>query len=251
MIDAQGLNMKNNNPWDDLSAHFQIPDKGTDMSGEVADNVLIAWPVILEFLGSNLSQKSARILDLGCGTGGFTSKLLSLGYRAIGIDPSSSMIRVGNEYFGSSVELHEGDVTSISKLGVFDAIVAMMSLQFVQDLRDTLSKLEEGLVPRGLLIFAVFNPEYVTDCIRKGVLFSEFDSVTKPNQGMLELNKSIKIPTYIRTAREYHELLQEFGFECLLESYPPFTKDFIQKYPDAGPYTSPEYMIFGCRKMSS
>jgi hypothetical protein len=68
---------------------------------------------------------------------------------------------------------------------------------------------------------------------------------------MLQLNKSIKIPTYIRSADEYSKLLRKNGFELLLEKYPPFTKDFIEKYPDSGPFTSAEFMILGYRKVIS
>ena len=240
--------MSKNNPWDDLSNYFETPGTGEEIPGDVADNVLIAWPVLLEFLERYLpKKKGARILDFGCGTGSFTSKLSSLTYQAIGLDPSPQMIEAGHTHFGPTLELHEGSAELISDLGSFDAVVAVMSLQFVPNIGEVIDRLKQCLLPKGLLVFAVFNHDYVTDCIQQGSVFSGFDSRNHPTKGLLELN-SIKIPTYIRTASKYNELICKNDFECLLESYPPFTKFFIEKYPDSGPYTTPEFMILGYRK---
>ncbi len=60
---------------------------------------------------------------------------------------------------------------------------------------------------------------------------------------------SVRIPIYIRTAEEYNQLLQPLGFEPLLEEYPPFTQEFLKKYPSSDPTDVPEFLILGYKKV--
>ncbi len=238
------------NPWDDLSQHFSHSVSNEDVPGDVADNVLIAWPVVLNFLEQSRRQSLAqrrRVLDFGCGTGAFTAKLASLGYQAVGVDPSAQMIQLGRTAH-NEVEFHQGDGHSLVEHGSFDAVVAMMSLQFVPNIQETLTQIEKVLALGGILILAVFNPQYVRDCLEQGVAFADFDSELHPQVGTLEFGNAIKVTTYIRTADDYRQLLQNLGFECLLETYPPFDREFIERFPGSGPFTSPEFMILGFRK---
>lgn len=45
----------------------------------------------------------SRVIDLGCGTGRLTQKLVERGYDVIGIDPSSSMLEKAKKSFPSLI----------------------------------------------------------------------------------------------------------------------------------------------------
>lgn len=238
--------MNRNNPWDDLVKYFAIPDND---EWPTVDNIFIAWPVIIQFLETYLpASQDKQILDFGCGTGIFTAKLSSIGYQAIGIDPSSQMIQTGKRTFGASIKLKTGDIRSLSEPAKFDAIVAIMSLHFVDDINELFMQFKQILHPKGLLIFAVYNPTYVTDCIKQNAGFNGFDSIENPKYGNIIFTESINVPIFIRTAEEFNMLLNQYNFKCIQETYPPFTEDFLKKYPNSGSTENPEYMILGYRQ---
>jgi len=130
-------------------------------------------------------------------------------------------------------------------------ITSIQRFQFVRNSRKTLSNLDKALKPNGLLIFAVFNQQFVKNCIRENVLLIDFDSDTKPKKGFFCLGDKIRIPTYIRIAKEYESMLTDKGYKKVLESYSPFTKEFLKKYPlkippdKVAPSEDSEYMILG------
>jgi hypothetical protein len=60
------------NPWDTLSSLFNTTKDETDISPRVADNMLIAWPEILDFIKKYKPRKeNFRLLEFGCGSGSF------------------------------------------------------------------------------------------------------------------------------------------------------------------------------------
>ena len=79
-------------------------------------------------------------------------------------------------------------------------------------------------------------------------IFEDFDSEVKLTKGIANFS-GIRIPTYIRTAEEYTNIAHKYGFKCLFESYPPFTEEFIKKYPTNMPTDKPEYLILGYQKV--
>jgi SAM-dependent methyltransferase len=71
---------------------------------------------------------SARVLDLGCGSGLPTCKqLLDAGIDVVGIDESAEMLALAQEQAPGGSYLHR-DLRDIADLGEFDAAVAFFSL---------------------------------------------------------------------------------------------------------------------------
>ena len=238
-----------NNPWDSLSQYFDTSGN-KEISAGAADNILIAWPVILKFLQDNFpKEKNGIIVDFGCGGGGFANKLHSLGYQVIGIDASAEMIKTASKQYGKNVVFKVGDSRQLSQIGPVICISSIMALQFVKDIDAAMSDFSKTLMPNGLLIFAVFNPDYVINGLKSKLFFEDFDSTAKPTKGIANFGNEIRIPTYIRTAEEYTNTAQQHGLKCLLESYPPFTEEFIKKYPTDMPTDKPEYLILGYQKV--
>ena len=71
---------------------------------------------------------SARVLDLGCGSGLPTCKqLLDAGIDVVGIDESAEMLALAGEQAPGGRYLHR-DLRDVADLGEFDAVVAFFSL---------------------------------------------------------------------------------------------------------------------------
>ena len=68
--------------WDKLANKFNT-HKDDEIDPGAADNIVIAWPVILSEINKNFKQNNNEVLDYGCGTGGFSNKLNSLGFQLI------------------------------------------------------------------------------------------------------------------------------------------------------------------------
>lgn len=237
------------NSWDSLSKKFDthISD---EIDPDAADNILIAWPPIIKFILKhfpNRDNKSLRALDYGCGTGGFTRKLASLGFHATGADSSKGMLAVARQT-NSDISFVVPD--EILQGARFDLITGIMVFQFVEDIETLFSKLVSQLTENGLVVFAVFNPEFVAACLKAETSFADFDSVKHPQQGNTLFGDS-RIPTFIRTTEQYNAMMKKLGMKKQLEEYPPFTSEFLAKYSVDFPTEIPEYLILGYSKLSN
>jgi len=240
------------NQWDILSDFFDVRIKNGEIQGGAMDNILIAWPPIIKCIKKHYPDtKGLSALDFGCGVGEFCFKLHKLGFKVTGIDNSEKMIKKAKSYLPKDITLIHGKSDRIQTKEKYDLITSIQTLQFIEDIRKTISNFDKALKPKGLLIFAVFNPQFVLNCIKENVLLVDFDSETNPKKGFFCLGDKIRIPTYIRTASEYISMLKEKSFKKILETYPPFTKSFLKKYPlkvppdKLAPSKDPEYMILG------
>lgn len=237
-----------NNPWDALSRMFDTNKEEGEISPSAADNILIAWPPMLDFIDKNKpAGTTLRALDFGCGGGSFAKKLYDLGFQVTGVDTSEEMIRVAKKAFGNSVDFLQGDTAVLQTLPKLHIITAVMVLQFIEDIDQTIAAFSKILLPGGILVFAVHNQEHIKDYLQANMLFEEFDSVEHPKNGFLSLSGK-KISIFLRTANEYNKLLKEKGFEPLFEAYPSFTKEFLTKYPVSGPVDHPRFLILGYKK---
>src|SRR5689334_3707822 len=96
-------------PWDALSDYFDTSKDDAAIPAGAADNILIAWPVILEFLGSVVPDlRGVRALDFGCGAGGFADRLQQRGAEVTGLDPSPAMIAKARAAYGDAVDWRIG-----------------------------------------------------------------------------------------------------------------------------------------------
>jgi 2-polyprenyl-3-methyl-5-hydroxy-6-metoxy-1,4-benzoquinol methylase len=235
-------------PWDLLSAKFNSATPNQKIDPDAADNILIAWPPIVEQIKKQFGKKKTiTILDYGCGTGAFCQKLHELGYKNVtGLDSSSRMINTAQKNYGTHITfLHAGiDTVDIDPP---DLIAGIMVFQFIENIEAKIQNLSEALQPGGLLIFAVHNPGVVTAGLeRKKKLFSDFDLTQNPTCGLIHLG-DVTIPIYIRTASEYDAIAKRAGLTKVYEAYPPFTKEFLAQYKTEVPDIS-NFMILGYTK---
>jgi len=237
--------------WDRLSQYYDTSKNSGDIPAGAADNILVAWPPMIEILTSQLSDMHGRkAADLGCGGGGFCKRLHDLGFQVVGIDPSEGMINVAQHSNPEGVQFFQGDSSKLKKAGEkFDVITSIMALQFDPNIKQTAHNIRDSLLPYGIVIITVFNPAYVTARLKAGTLFENFDSVKKPGTRFINLYGQ-RLQTYIRTATEYDEIFEGLGLKKVAEKTPPFTKEFLKKYPKYIPIKEPEFLILAYKQPS-
>jgi SAM-dependent methyltransferase len=237
------------NPWDSLGKLFASDDSQENIPSAAADNILIAWPVILNFINHYAAAaENKRALDYGCGGGRFAAQLNEIGYKAFGIDSAEAMVADAKKHYGKQVTFVTGDEQVVTKYEPFDLITSLMALEFIYKFEEVLSALAHTLNPGGLFVFAVHNPEHVRDCLQSpGSPYVDFDSVQNPTKGTLRFG-DVGVPLFLRSASQYRSILDSLGLSLLLEEQPPFTQEFLSKYPTDGPTQHSEYLILGFRK---
>ena len=119
-----------------------------------------------------------------------------MGYKVTGIDPSREMVKIARANSSKSIKYILGDKAKLPK-NKFQIITSIMSLPFIEDIGDTIETLVNHLNTGGIFVFADFNKEWVKECLKKRVSFSDFDSLEDPNKGLKTFG-DIKVPVYIR-----------------------------------------------------
>lgn len=236
--------------WNTVSQYFNTHKQDDDIEAGAADNILIAWPVILKFIEDHIeNSQKCKALDFGCGTGSFCLKLSSLGFDTTGIDYSEEMIKIAKHNCNSTIQLYVGDTTNVRKIakkeGTFDFIVSIMTLQFIENIDTALQDLSQSLSKGGYFCFAVFNPDWVHACREKNILFHTLSNAKSIDKQIMDLDDSRKIMVFNRSSQHYDDILSTLGLKKILEAYPPFTSQFIETYKLVEPTDISEYMILG------
>jgi 2-polyprenyl-3-methyl-5-hydroxy-6-metoxy-1,4-benzoquinol methylase len=100
----------------------------------------------------------AKVLEVGCGHGGFVAMLRQAGYDATGLELSPAIVRFAGETFG--VPVLTGPVEDQPTLtpGAFDAVVMLDVMEHLPDPAATLGRCLDLLKPDGVLL--VQTPGY-------------------------------------------------------------------------------------------
>jgi 2-polyprenyl-3-methyl-5-hydroxy-6-metoxy-1,4-benzoquinol methylase len=120
------------------------------------------------YLIKNIGDNNQYILDVGCGTGELTKKLITKGEKIIGIDISEIMIQEANkrnsdikiEYICTSVEeyLEKTDKK-------FDVIISMAALHHMNE-KEILQKMKNTLTKNGkILVLDLVKAKTIMDYI--------------------------------------------------------------------------------------
>ncbi len=100
-----------------------------------------------------------RVLEIGCGTGLYTARLVQRGYRVSAVDASREMLsraRARLASLGLSAECIEADVGEAEpRLGRFDGILSVTAFEFIREPGPLLRRLLGHLEPGGCLVVAV------------------------------------------------------------------------------------------------
>lgn len=107
--------------------------------------------------------RGLRILDLGCGEGGYARKLAAAGARVTAIDCSEAAIRYAREQAGREglaidcFQRNSNDLFGLAD-GSFDVVLSAMMLMDCEDLGGTLREAVRVLKPGGRMFVSMLHP---------------------------------------------------------------------------------------------
>ena len=166
---------------------------------------------------------SGKILDLGCGTGFLTGKILNLsGYQEItAVDVALPMLQKTRDKFFPVPNLNYlcADAESLPFKGnCFDWIFSNLALQWCRNLDAVFNEIGRILNPDGRLVFSTFGPQTLKELKHA---WSQVDDYTHVNQFYSEVqiiegmrkaglqNIQTKRQRYISKYRNVLELMKE------------------------------------------
>lgn len=155
----------------------EIYDKSMELSGIDYDK----WfGKIQDLLGSD-KEDIKNILELGCGTGNITQRLLEYGYEVVGVDISGEMLSIAKEKlvdFSDKVIFMQQDVCELDfDIYEIDMILAVNDLinyiTDVSDLENLFAFCYEHLRKDGILLFDISSKYKIEHILSDNVYFEE------------------------------------------------------------------------------
>src|SRR5512143_3193872 len=116
----------------------------------------VEWDLILDLLKPGPGE---FLLDAGCGTGIFTTDMLSCGARVVGLDLSLSMIRRARQKAGNSrLQILSADILDLPfPENTFYKAVSITALEFIPDARKAVQELFRVTRKGGTVVVATLN----------------------------------------------------------------------------------------------
>lgn len=120
-----------------------------------------------EVMGIGLGDARGRsLLDIGCGTGFFTAWFGEIGFRAVGIDSSESMLQFARQKYGNGIEFMLADAGKLPfDDRSFDVAVFATSLEFMADAGAAIR--EAKRVAASEILLLMLNPDHPINVARK------------------------------------------------------------------------------------
>lgn len=141
-----------------------------------------------------------RILDLGCGDGALTLRLVEAGCRVLGVDSAPDMVGRARER-GVDARLMDGHALTFERC--FDAVLSNAALHWMRrDPAAVAAGVARALVPGGRFVGEMGGHGNVAAIVTALVAVLETGG----------LDGSAAIPWYFPTPEEYREVLEGAGF---------------------------------------
>ena len=141
-----------------------------------------------KYLNRLTIKESDEVLDIGCGNGAFTKRILDRvpNGALIGIDASQNMLDLAQELIKEypNFSVKKADVHSMSFKSQFDYIVSFWCLQWTTDIHKAFANIFQALKPGGkiLTIFPAGDDPYILGyyALKKSGQFSSLKNFIPP-----------------------------------------------------------------------
>lgn len=143
-----------------LNANRQGYDRWAVTYDSDANSTVAADEVALPPLYAHLT--GLHVLEIGCGTGRHTARLLAAGNRVTGIDVSSGMLDQARAKIDSAeLALLHGDVLTCAELvpGGYDAALTALVIEHIADLSAFFARVATLLRPGAPFIISEIHPD--------------------------------------------------------------------------------------------
>ena len=108
-----------------------------------------------EVLLSHIPDGTESILDVGCGTGLLSRRLLDEGYRVESVSPSPFLTSYARDIIGEKGVIHESTFEDLHLEGKYDVILFSESFQYI-DLKRVFGKCRDLLMENGTIVICDF-----------------------------------------------------------------------------------------------
>ncbi len=152
---------------------------------------------LLELLDPKAGE---RILDLGCGDGPLTLKLMAVGAEVLGIDASLEQVEAAR---GNGVNAEVGDGMNLNFVASFNAVFSNAALHWMKQPEAVIDGVWSALKPGGRFV-AEFGGKGNVQHIHKALIEA---------LGRRGIDASAADPWYFPGTAEYGALLEARGFE--------------------------------------
>jgi ubiquinone/menaquinone biosynthesis C-methylase UbiE len=202
---------------------------------------------IIEELGLD---SSAKILDVGAGTGNYSFELAAIGYEVYALEPSEIMISQGKRH--EKLKWHEGIAEDIPfGEGTFDGVTCILSTHHFTNLELSLNEIKRVLKEHGVAVIFTADPrlcptglwlnDYFNDIIKKS------HQIHPPAQDLKRMVENIfgndvKMTTFLIpydlqdgfffSAWRYPERYLETTFCNGISSFAETPKEILNKYQE-------------------
>jgi SAM-dependent methyltransferase len=141
-------------------------------AGETSDSYRASYGTIADFLRDQSIAQNARIVDVGCATGGLLGELRRRGYGdLLGVDPSAGCAQTAARLYG--VQVVTGTLSHIPlQPATFDVVLLTGVLEHVRDLASALAHCTGLLAPHGTICVVV--PDVTAYAASRGAPFQHF-----------------------------------------------------------------------------
>jgi trans-aconitate methyltransferase len=169
------------------------PDAYASNARFVAD---LAGPVV-ELLAPEVGE---RILDLGCGDGALTAKLVATGAEVLGVDASDDLVAAARAL---GVNADVANAHQLSFVEEFDAVFSNAALHWMRDPEAVIAGVRRALRPGGRFVAEMGGAGNVATIVAAidDELLARGHSATEGN------------PWYFPSPEEYTRLLEKHGFQ--------------------------------------
>lgn len=193
-------------------------------------------PRMLEMLGD---VSGRRILDLGCGEGGYSRQLKQRGANIIGVDGSDTLIRIARERAAAEkldIQFVCANANALDAIAddSCDLVVAAMSLMDVEDYPGALREVRRVLCNGGSLLMSITHPCFSSRTAewerhpddRRQLLFFKIDRYFEREAWQEKVTEDFSAPVLRR-----HRPLQDYVQGLLREGF--LLRDFSEAEPTA------------------
>jgi glycine/sarcosine N-methyltransferase len=189
----------------------------------------------LKLIQTITNEPSQHILDVACGSGGYSIELAKQGHHVIGMDLDQEMIRLAREKAKASdhsVQFKKVNMLEIKQINQqFDTIFcignSLVHLNNKEEIKNFLKQAYDLLNPGGNLLLQIINFDRV---IEKDI--TELPIITKENKGIVfkrnyqKENQHILFKTHLKVDNQV--------FDNTVTLYPLFANDLIQLLKEVG-----------------
>jgi hypothetical protein len=125
-----------------------------DSDGVVSNDYIKYYTKVVRFLIPYINNKKARILDLGCSTGGLLSIFKLYGYsNLLGVDPSPTCARVVKELY--SIDAIAKNISNFDTNEKFDLVILTGVMEHLVDFSSLMPRIKSLLNDHGLLFIEI------------------------------------------------------------------------------------------------